>query len=86
MSRYYALARTSSNVQWGGGFVSALNWGPLTTAGRIPADWRALWGDPALLRAVHRLAADKPTAVRREFPAPVLPSPPDRRDLSEELL
>ncbi|NNN07066.1 MAG: helix-turn-helix transcriptional regulator [Elusimicrobia bacterium] len=70
----------------------------IVSAGRIPSTWSALWRDPALVRAVDRLAgggvaapdvAPSPAAPRARAPRPArAPSPPvsTSRGLAEELL
>ena len=36
----------------------------IVAAGRIPSEWRALWGDPGLFRDVHDLATGSAPAAR----------------------
>ena len=48
----------------------------VVAAGRIPAEWRGLWGDSALFAAMHSLAAGAPPAAKaRPAPAKREPAP-----------
>lgn len=66
----------------------------IVSAGFIPSDWSALWGDAELVRAVHRLASGGARAATRPARAvepaaerPRAPRPAIRPSgLSEELL
>jgi transcriptional regulator with XRE-family HTH domain len=59
----------------------------IVSAGLIPTDWRALWSDPGLVRAVHAVATGGRSPRRAETPAPARPvAARQTRSLSEELL
>jgi len=45
----------------------------IVSAGRIPADWGALWSDAELLRAVHAVATGERRAPARRAEAPAQP-------------
>lgn len=55
----------------------------IVSAGLIPTDWRALWSDPELVRAVHAVATGGRPARRAEAvlpPARPAPAPRAPRD------
>lgn len=66
----------------------------IVSAGRIPAEWHALWEDPGLFRDIHALASRSGRWERQSrSPGPAkagkhaAPSAvPPRRELAEELL
>ena len=61
----------------------------IVSAGRIPAEWKALWADPQVFRDVHSRATGGAAPRASNWTAPS--SPPSHkkapaRELSEELL
>jgi len=62
----------------------------IVAAGRIPAEWRALWDDAEIFRDVHARAAGvarRPGPAPRRTPPPaVIVELPPRERFSEELL